>query len=131
MFTFASPPVVALAWLGGLVVFYLVAVLLFRAGCALADVTDPPLGKTLLVVGAALALCLPVSGVLVYVLGSYDADPGRPLAFKARGVRFVRLTVTGTGQGLWASVAEFQVFGTRMVTAAQSGPKKVDERRHS
>src|SRR3954470_14389802 len=62
MFTFASPPVVALAWLGGLLVFYLVAVLLFRAGCALADVTDPPLGKALFVVGAALALCLPGSG---------------------------------------------------------------------
>jgi len=65
---------------------------------------------------------------LVDRTGAYDAEPGRPLKFGAKGVRFVRLTVTGTGQGLWPSVAEFRVFGARMVPAvAQTGPKRVDD----
>jgi len=65
---------------------------------------------------------------LVDRTGAYDAEPGRPLKFGAKGVRFVRLTITGTGEGLWASVADFQVFGTRMVpVVARAGPKRVDD----
>ncbi len=30
---------------------------------------------------------------------------------KARGIRFVRITVTGFEQGCWASISEVQVFG--------------------
>ncbi|MDB5297914.1 MAG: heme-binding protein, partial [Phycisphaerales bacterium] len=37
--------------------------------------------------------------------------------FDAKGVRYVRLTVTGTQPGAWASVKELEVFGTQLVAA--------------
>jgi putative heme-binding domain-containing protein len=50
--------------------------------------------------------------------------------FKAEGVRHVRLTVTGVEPGHWASVREFEVFGTRpaKATTAKAKPKRDDRR---
>jgi putative heme-binding domain-containing protein len=45
----------------------------------------------------------------------------------AKGVRYVRLTVTGTKPGAWASVRELEVHGTQMVSAAaQAKSQKKD-----
>ena len=46
-----------------------------------------------------------------------DVKPGRVLEFVASGVKHVRLTVTGTAEGQWASLFEFQVFGTKPAAA--------------
>ena len=74
MFDFASPWVVG-GWALGLLLLYAVTTLLFYAGCALADVANPSLGRSLLAVGLALLVCLPAGGALVWLLGSYDTDP--------------------------------------------------------
>ena len=47
-----------------------------------------------------------------------DADAGRAHAFGASGVRHVRLTVTGAADGQWASVFEFEVYGTKPAAAS-------------
>jgi hypothetical protein len=74
MFDFASPWVVG-GWLLGLPLLYAVTTLLFYAGCALAEVDNPSLGRSLLAVGLALLACVPAGGGLVWLLGSYDTDP--------------------------------------------------------
>lgn len=51
-----------------------------------------------------------------------DNDPGRPHTFGASGVRHVRLTVTGTADGQWASLFEFEVFGIKPAAAATGRP---------
>jgi hypothetical protein len=76
MFGIEDGLVVALVLAGGGAVFLLVETLLFRAGCALADVTEPSFPWSLLVVGVALVVCLPPGWLFVRLLGSYDADPG-------------------------------------------------------
>jgi hypothetical protein len=75
MFGIENMLVVALVLVGGGVALLLVETLLFRAGCALADVTEPSFPLSLLAVGVALAVCLPLGGLFVYLLGAYDADP--------------------------------------------------------
>jgi hypothetical protein len=74
MFGIESLPVVALVLVGGGVVFLLVQTLLFRAGCALADVAEPSFPRSLLVVGAAVLVCLPLGVLLVHLLGAYDGE---------------------------------------------------------
>ena len=71
MFDFTSPAVVA-GWAGAAVLLWLGCTLLFRMGCALADVAEPRLPRSALLVGLALAVSLPVGGLLVWLLGRYD-----------------------------------------------------------
>jgi hypothetical protein len=53
-----------------------VGLLLFHAGCALADVKGPGFFKSLLILLAALALCVPLAWALLWLTGRYDA--GQP-----------------------------------------------------
>ncbi len=48
---------------------------------------------------------------------STDRDQDRTHEFLARGMRYVRVTVTGTQDGAWASIFEVQVHGTNKVPA--------------
>jgi hypothetical protein len=75
MVDFTNPVVLTLAAVLGAVVAVLVGAVLFRAGCALADVAEPAFGKSLLVVGLALLVCLPLGGAIIYLSGLYEADP--------------------------------------------------------
>jgi hypothetical protein len=75
MLDFANPVVSGLAAVLGAVVAVLVGVVLFRAGCALADVAEPAFGKSLLLVGLALLVCVPLGGAIIYLSGRYEADP--------------------------------------------------------
>jgi putative heme-binding domain-containing protein len=48
---------------------------------------------------------------------STDRDQERSHDFLARGIRHVRVAVTGLKEGAWASIFDVQVFGTRHVPA--------------
>src|SRR3954451_1740777 len=74
MVDFTNPVVLMPAAVFGAVVAVLVGTVLFRAGCALADVAEPTFGKSLLVVGLALLVCLPLGGAIVYLSGRYESD---------------------------------------------------------
>ena len=70
-----------------------------------------------------------------------ERDQDRTHEFLARGVRYVRVTVTGLKDGAWASIFEVQVYGTNKVSApagdddlgpaaaAQAGRKRRPARR--
>ena len=75
MVDFTNPVVLTLAAVLGAVVAVLVGAVLFRGGCALVDVAEPAFGKSLLVVGLALLVCLPLGGAVIYLSGLYEADP--------------------------------------------------------
>src|SRR4051812_15752723 len=74
MFDLTNPLFVA-SLAGGLLLAWCVRTVLFQAGCALADVVSPGFLKSLLVVGLALVLCVPLGGFLSYLLGKLDGDP--------------------------------------------------------
>ena len=65
---------------------------------------------------------------LVDATNSTDAHQAQAHPFKDATARYVRLTVTGLPEGAWASLFEFQVFGTRPAPALA---KKRDRARHS
>ncbi len=58
----------------GLVVALTVGLLLFHAGCALADVREPGWLQSLGVFAAALLLCVPLAWGLWWLAGRYEAD---------------------------------------------------------
>jgi hypothetical protein len=60
--------------LGGLVLGYLVALLLFRLGCAMADL-EPSLTRSLLAGGLTFALFVLVAGALYYLARPLESDP--------------------------------------------------------
>lgn len=62
--------------IGAVVVIFGVGTLLFQAGCALADVVGPSYFKSLLVYGVAVVVCVPLAGLLLYLAGLYDTEPG-------------------------------------------------------
>ncbi|QOV89178.1 DUF7133 domain-containing protein [Humisphaera borealis] len=55
---------------------------------------------------------------------SYEAGATSQLKFDAKGVRHVRVTVNGTKPGAWASLKELDVFGTKLVAAAEKAKAK-------
>jgi site-specific recombinase len=60
--------------LGGLVVGYVVALLLFRLGCAMADL-EPSLTRSLLAGGLTFALFVLVAAALFYLARPLESDP--------------------------------------------------------
>jgi hypothetical protein len=70
-----SPALLLLLVLGGLLVLFGMGTLLFQAGCALADVPDRRYFRALPIYSAAVIVCLPLAAMLVWLAGSYDADP--------------------------------------------------------
>ena len=55
--------------------------------------------------------------------GSKDQNQDQRLKFRADGVRYVRLTVTGLQEG-WGSFYEFAVFGTKPAPPAQAAARR-------
>jgi hypothetical protein len=93
MFDLANPWVLG-AWVGTAVLLLGLGTVLFRAGCALADVADPSLLKSFVVADLALVICLPLAWLLVHVLASFEADPGTVFGpMRGLGV----LLATGSG----------------------------------
>jgi hypothetical protein len=93
MFDLTSGWVVA-GWLGGLVLLLGLGTFLFQAGCALADVNGPGFLKSLLVYGVALAVCLPLAGLLLYLAGRYETDAAALLGPVRAGALGVWLLAT-------------------------------------
>ncbi len=85
---------VVAGWLGGLVVLLWVGTVLFQAGCALADVSGPGFLKSLLVCGVALAVCLPLAGLLLYLAARYETDATALLGPARAGALGVWLAAT-------------------------------------
>ncbi len=57
-----------------------------------------------------------------------DRKAERIHKFAAKGIRYVRLNVTEAAEGHWASVATFEVFGTKAAGTVARAPKKPDDR---
>jgi hypothetical protein len=83
MFDLANGWVVG-GWVLGVVLLFGVGTLLFLAGCALADVNGPSFLKALLIYGAAVVVCVPLAGLLLYLEGKYEPNPAALLG-PARG----------------------------------------------
>jgi len=60
---------------GGLIVLLGVGTFLFKASCALADVPERGYFRSLPIYAAAVVVCLPLAGLLIWFAGRYDADP--------------------------------------------------------
>jgi hypothetical protein len=72
---FDLSPSLLLLVLGGLLALFGVGTLLFQAGCALADVPERGYFRALPIYSVAVLVCLPLAAALVWLAGSYDADP--------------------------------------------------------
>jgi hypothetical protein len=79
MFDGMSPVSVVLVITVGSVVFLAVGTVLFRAGCALADVPEPGLLKSLVLFTLASVVTLPLLAGLVWYAGSFESDPNARL----------------------------------------------------
>ncbi len=55
-----------------------------------------------------------------------STDAIRTHKFDAKGVRFLKVTINGTGPGSWASINELYVLGTKMVEGHAQVPPKSD-----
>jgi hypothetical protein len=91
MFDWTNSWVVTGAVAGGIILLGLGGLLL-QAGCALADVREPRYLKALGLFAAALAVCAPAGGFLVWHAGSWDSTPSSlmgPFRTVALGVALV------------------------------------------
>jgi surface polysaccharide O-acyltransferase-like enzyme len=81
-------------WVLGVVLLFGVGTLLFLAGCALADVNGPSFLKAILIYGAAVVVCAPLAGLLLYLAGKYESDPNALLG-----------PIRGAALGVWLLAA--------------------------
>ncbi|HVW00255.1 MAG TPA: discoidin domain-containing protein [Planctomycetaceae bacterium] len=56
-----------------------------------------------------------------------DESQSQLLKFEAKGVRYVRLTITNQSAGAWASIFEFEALGTKLVEGVLPVENKPDE----
>jgi hypothetical protein len=75
MFTMSGGPVWVLVWGAGLIVFLGAGTALLRAGCSLADVSEPGWGRSLLAFTVAAILCVPLAGFLLTFGARLEANP--------------------------------------------------------
>jgi hypothetical protein len=74
MFNIGTPGLVIYG-LGGLIALLGLGTFLFQAGCALADAPERGYLRSLPIYSAAVAVCLPLAVLLIWIAGSYESDP--------------------------------------------------------